>query len=148
VRENNLKIAGENPFVAAAAAPPAADVRGKVIATAKKYLGVPYVWGGTSSRGFDCSGLVQTVFAENGVALPRGSGDQYRQGRKVARKNLRTGDLVFFHTYTSGPSHVGIYVGDGKFLHAESSPRGVTITPLSEPYWDERFLGARTWLAD
>ena len=148
VRERNLKIEGENPFVEPKEIPPAAGARDKIVATAKKYLGVPYVWGGTSPRGFDCSGLVQTVFGENGVPLPRGSGDQYRKGRKVSPKNMRTGDLVFFHTYTSGPSHVGIYVGDGKFLHAESSPRGVTVTPLSENYWDERFLGARTWLAD
>jgi len=148
VGEKNLKIEGENPFAESKETPPAAGLREKIIATAKGYLGVPYVWGGTSAKGFDCSGLVQTVFAENGVQLPRGSGDQYREGRKISSKKMRPGDLVFFHTYTSGPSHVGIYVGGGKFLHAESSPRGVTITPLSEPYWDERLLGARTWLAD
>jgi cell wall-associated NlpC family hydrolase len=148
VRASNLKIEGENPFAAPKEIPPGAGIRDKIVATAEKYLGVPYVWGGTSAKGFDCSGLVQTVFAENGVQLPRGSGDQFREGRKISRKNLRPGDLVFFHTYTSGPSHVGIYVGDGKFLHAESSPRGVTITPLSEPYWDERFHGARTWVPE
>jgi len=143
--EKYVKIEGENPFKKEAP-PPTADVRERVLASAKKYLGVPYVWGGTSDDGFDCSGLVQTVFAENGIALPRGSGDQYREGKKVSRDAMRPGDLVFFHTYTSGPSHVGIYVGDGKFLHAESSPRGVTITPLAESYWDKRFLGARTWI--
>jgi hypothetical protein len=148
VRERNLKIEGENPFAGPKEIPAGAGARERVVATAKKYLGVPYVWGGTSAQGFDCSGLVQTVFAENGVQLPRGSGDQFREGRKISRKDLRPGDLVFFHTYTSGPSHVGIYVGEGKFLHAESSPRGVTITPLIESYWDERFHGARTWLSD
>lgn len=148
VNGENLKIAGENPFVKEEPVPMPATPRSEIIATAKKYLGVPYVWGGTSADGFDCSGLVQTVFAENGVSLPRGSGDQYRKGRKISRGDMRPGDLVFFRTYTSGPSHVGIYVGDGKFLHAESSPRGVTVTPLSQPYWDERFLGARTWLAE
>jgi hypothetical protein len=146
VREKNVKIEGENPFVKEA--PPPTGLREDLVATAKKYLGVPYVWGGTSSGGFDCSGLVQTVFAENGLQLPRGSGDQYRKGKKISKSNMRLADLVFFRTYTSGPSHVGIYVGDGKFLHAESSPRGVTITPLAEPYWKERFLGARTWLAE
>jgi len=146
VREKNVKIEGENPFVKEA--PPPAGLRDDILATAKKYLGVPYVWGGTSSRGFDCSGLVQTVFAENGLQLPRGSGDQYREGKKVPAGKMRPADLVFFHTYTSGPSHVGLYVGDGKFLHAESSPRGVTITPLDEPYWKERFLGARTWIPE
>jgi|GEM_PF-1309715 len=148
VRGENLKIAGENPFVREAKPPPPATPGSQIVATARKYLGVPYVWGGTSADGFDCSGLVQTVFAENGISLPRGAGDQYRKGRKISKGGLKPGDLVFFHTYTSGPSHVGIYAGDGKFIHAESSPRGVTVTPLAETYWDERFLGARTWLAD
>jgi len=145
--EKFMKIEGENPWKKPEVTPPEGDVRARVIATAKHYLGVPYVWGGTSSHGFDCSGLVQTVFAENGVSLPRGSGDQYREGKKIAVGDLRPGDLIFFHTYTSGPSHVGIWIGDGKFLHAESSPRGVTITPLAEEqYWKERVLGARRWL--
>lgn len=148
VRGENLKVEGRNPFVEEEKPPPPTTPRTEIVATAKKYLGVPYVWGGTSADGFDCSGLVQTVFAENGVSLPRGAGDQYRKGRKIAKGGLKPGDLVFFHTYTSGPSHVGIYAGDGKFIHAESSPRGVTVTPLSETYWNERFLGARTWLAD
>lgn len=148
VKGENLKIEGDNPFVKEEPLPLPATPRSEIVATAKKYLGVPYVWGGTSADGFDCSGLVQTVFAENRVSLPRGSGDQYRKGRKISKGGMRPGDLVFFRTYTSGPSHVGIYAGDGKFIHAESSPRGVTVTPLSQPYWDERFLGARTWLAD
>jgi hypothetical protein len=146
VPEKNVKIEGENPFKERV--PPPAGIRNDVIASARKYLGVPYVWGGTSPDGFDCSGLVQTVFSENGIQLPRGSGDQYRDGKKVSDKKMRPGDLVFFHTYTSGPSHVGIYVGEGKFLHAESSPRGVTITGLDEPYWNDRFLGARTWIPE
>jgi hypothetical protein len=148
VKSENLKIEGDNPFVEKEKPPVPATRRREIIATAEKYLGVPYVWGGTTADGFDCSGLVQTVFAENGISLPRGSGDQYRKGRKVRKGEMRPGDLVFFHTYTSGPSHVGIYVGDGKFIHAESSPRGVTVTPLSQPYWNERFLGARTWLTE
>jgi hypothetical protein len=147
LQEKYIKIEGENPFKPSGPTPPAANLREKIIATAKGYLGVPYVWGGTSAEGFDCSGLVQTVFAENGVQLPRGAGDQYRQGKNVAVGALRPGDLIFFHTYTKGPSHVGIWLGDGKFLHAESSPRGVTITPLAELYWHERVLGGRTWLA-
>lgn len=148
VPEKNLKIEGENPFRKTEPALVADDPRARVVATAKKYLGRPYVWGGTGPDGFDCSGLVQTVFAENGINLPRGAGEQYRQGKKISKSALRPGDLVFFHTYTSGPSHVGIYVGGGKFIHAESSPRGVTVTPLDEPYWKERWLGARTWLGD
>ncbi|MGD8719706.1 MAG: NlpC/P60 family protein [Candidatus Zixiibacteriota bacterium] len=146
VSEKNVKIEGDNPFKERV--PPASGVRSEIIATARKYLGVPYVWGGTSPDGFDCSGLVQTVFSENGIQLPRGSGDQYREGKKISEKKMEPGDLVFFHTYTSGPSHVGIYVGEGKFLHAESSPRGVTITGLDEPYWKDRILGARTWIPE
>jgi cell wall-associated NlpC family hydrolase len=148
VKAENLKIEGENPFLKEEVVAVPSTQREEIIATAKKYLGVPYVWGGTSPDGFDCSGLVQTVFGENGISLPRGSGDQFREGRKVSKNKMRPGDLVFFHTYTSGPSHVGIYIGGGKFLHAESSPAGVTITPLDMPYWDKRFHGARTWLAD
>lgn len=145
--EKFMKIEGENPWKKPEVTPPESDLRGRIVATAKHYLGVPYVWGGTSNKGFDCSGLVQTVFAENGVSLPRGSGDQYREGKKIPVGSLQPGDLIFFHTYTSGPSHVGIWIGDGKFLHAESSPRGVTITPLAdEKYWNERVLGARRWV--
>jgi len=146
VAEKNLKIEGDNPFKKAAPAVVLDDAGARVVATAKKYLGAPYVWGGTGPEGFDCSGLVQTVFAENGIALPRGAGDQYREGKKISKNALRPGDLVFFHTYTAGPSHVGIYVGGGKFLHAESSPAGVTVTPLDAPYWRDRWLGARRWV--
>ncbi len=144
----NLRVEGENPFVKEVERPPPVGFRDGIVAGARKYLGVPYVWGGTSADGFDCSGFVQTVFAQNGFQLPRGAGDQYRRGRKISKRRMMPGDLVFFRTYTSGPSHVGIYVGDGKFIHAESSPRGVTVTPLADAYWEARFLGARTWLAD
>jgi cell wall-associated NlpC family hydrolase len=144
----NLRVEGENPFVKEVERPPPVGFRDGIVAAAREYLGVPYVWGGTSADGFDCSGLVQTVFAENGFQLPRGAGAQYRRGRKISKRSMMPGDLVFFRTYTSGPSHVGIYVGDGKFIHAESSPRGVTVTLLADAYWEARFLGARTWLAD
>ncbi len=107
--------------------------------SALRFLGVPYVFGGTSSSGFDCSGYVQHVFAMAGIHLPRTADAQYYAGAHV--RELRPGDLVFFQTYLPGPSHVGIYLGHGRFVHASS--HGVMVSSLSEPYWENRYLGAR-----
>lgn len=116
--------------------------RGGLIANnAKRYIGVPYVWGGTSSNGFDCSGFVKSVYANNGINITRMADEQYYNGNKIGRADLQVGDLVFFETYTSGISHVGIYIGDNKFIHASSS-RGVTIDSLSDPYFNCRYRGA------
>lgn len=114
----------------------------RIIDTAKKYMGVPYVWGGMTPSGFDCSGLVQYVFAENGMSLPRTTTLQYKVGTYVSRSNLKVGDLVFFDTSGNGVSHVGIYMGNGQFIHSSSS-KGVTISNLSNSYWNARYLGAR-----
>ena len=148
VEEKYVKLPGdgENPFTDPRSDINMSDIRKDIIATARKYIGVPYEWGGTSANGFDCSGFIQTVFAENGVELPRGSGDQFREGGKIDKDRMLPGDLIFFHTYTSGPSHVGIWLGDGRFIHAESSPAGVTITPLSISYWNSRYHGSRRWV--
>lgn len=118
-----------------------------LVATAKALIGVPYVFGGTTSAGFDCSGLVQYVFKMNGLTIPRLADEQYNLGRKAEIKHLSPGDLVFFSTYTSGVSHCGIYVGSGKFLHASSS-RGVIISDLSDDYWKPRFVGAKKLVSD
>ncbi len=96
-----------------------------VIAIAKDYLGVPYVWGGTSPKGFDCSGFTQYVYKKAGVSLPRTSSEQGKVGTKVSRSELRAGDLVMF------PGHVGIYIGDGKFIHSPSPGKSVCIEDLS-----------------
>ena len=114
----------------------------RIISTSMDYLGVPYVFGGTSPYGFDCSGYVQYVFANAGISLPRTADVQYEQGTPISTAELVAGDLVFFTTYTYGASHVGIYVGDGNFIHASSS-RGVTISSLSEAYYSSRYIGAR-----
>ena len=114
-----------------------------IIATAKRYIGVPYVWGGSTPSGFDCSGLVQYVFKQHGITLNRTTKTQYQQGTYVSKSSLQPGDLVFFqNTYTTGISHVGIYMGNGEFIHASSS-KGVTISSLSNSYWASRYYGAR-----
>ncbi len=118
----------------------------RLLRVVRSYLGVPYKWGGTTRDGMDCSALTRAVYREAyGVELPRTSGQMYRLGKQVsARSSLRAGDLVFFRIDTSGPgvSHVGIYMGDGQFAHASSS-RGGVIDPLSNSYFDRRYVGAR-----
>lgn len=112
--------------------------------SALRFLGVPYVFGGTTASGFDCSGFVQHVFAMLGVALPRTADAQYDFGRPAVG-GPRAGDLVFFDTY-GGVSHVGIYLGRGEFVHASSS-HGVMVSHLSESYWASRYVGAKRLLA-
>jgi cell wall-associated NlpC family hydrolase len=114
----------------------------RITGTALRYLGVPYVWGGTSFGGVDCSGFVWAVFAKNGIDLPRTADAQFEEGRHVPTSDLRAGDLVFFQTYALGASHVGIYLGNGKFVHASSSD-GVRVDQLAEDYYSSRYLGAR-----
>lgn len=118
-------------------------VKGKeIVSRAAKYKGVPYVFGGTTTKGFDCSGYVQHVFKDCKAKLPRLADEQALQGIFVTQKQLRPGDLVFFTTYAAGASHVGIYAGDGQFWSASSS-KGVMLSSLKDDYWKQRYYGAR-----
>ena len=117
-------------------APP--NVHGGVVGIAMHYLGVPYVWGGSSPRGFDCSGLVSYVFAQIGVSLPHSSYSQFGMGTSVSISDLQPGDLVFF----TGASHVGIYIGGGQFIHAPHTGDVVKISSLSG-YYSSNFAGGR-----
>lgn len=110
---------------------------------AEGYLGTPYRFGGASSSGMDCSGLVQTVFAEEGIPLPRSCAAQARQGVPVSRDQLRQGDLVFFGSAASPPSHVGIYAGKGRFIHASTSKGKVRRDELSTAWFRDHYRGAR-----
>lgn len=107
-----------------------------------KTIGVTYKTGGMSTTGFDCSGFTKYVFKNVGLTLPRTSKAQYNVGTAVSKSKLRSGDLVFFNTLGNGVSHVGIYVGNGKFAQSSSS-HGVTITSLSNSYWANRYVGAK-----
>ncbi|HEY1654706.1 MAG TPA: C40 family peptidase [Candidatus Tumulicola sp.] len=118
---------------------------GLLARTALHFLGTPYVFGGTSTSGFDCSGFVQHVYGMAGISLPRTADAQYDAG-KPAVGGPHVGDLVFFETYTEGVSHVGVYLGKGEFVHASSS-HGVMVSKLSDSYWRARYVGAKRLIA-
>ncbi len=134
-RREEITNSGQEPSVN--------DKASAIISTAKLYLGVKYVWGGTSTAGFDCSGLIQSVFAKNDVTLPRVSCDQYTVGKQIDFNNLQPADLVFFTLNgDTVVNHVGIYVGDGQFINASSSEGMVVISEFSS-YWTSYYTGAK-----
>ena len=112
-----------------------------IIATAKDYIGVPYVFGGDTPAGFDCSGYLEYVFAKHGIRIPRTADEQYKLGKLVEPDDLEAGDLVFFNTSGKGISHVGMYIGDSKFIHASTS-KGVRIDSLNSSYYKSKFVSA------
>ncbi|MGD9331655.1 MAG: NlpC/P60 family protein [Desulfobacterales bacterium] len=118
-----------------------------LVRTAQRFIGTPYRWGGTSARsGFDCSGLTMTVYRLNGLELPRHSRSQFQTGRPVARDALERGDLVFFATRRPGRvSHVGLYRGQGQFIHAPGRGKTIRTASLSDRYYKARYAGARRY---
>jgi peptidoglycan DL-endopeptidase CwlO len=124
------------------AGPQAPEGSNNVVTYAYKFLGKPYVWGASGPNAFDCSGFTAYVYKAFGVSLPHQSGSQYGYGQAVSRSNLAQGDLVFFNTYGS-ISHVGVYIGGGRFIHAANSKSGVIISSLSEGYYSSRLVGSK-----
>ena len=126
-----------------------AILRNDIIETAQGFIGLPYRWGGSSAEeGFDCSGLTTAVYQLNGLDLPRTSAEQFRVGTPVHREGLNRGDLVFF-AISGGRkvSHVGIYAGKGRFIHAPGRGKAVREDLLSEAYYKARYMGGRTYLS-
>ena len=122
--------------------------RDEIVKTARRYVGVPYRWGGESPRtGFDCSGFTMVVYRLNGLDLPRSSRQQWQVGKKISRHQLRKGDLVFFATAGGRRvSHVGIYTGANQFLHAPRRGSRIKTSSLASKYFKSRYLGARSYL--
>ena len=130
---------GGSPTPSAPAPPPSSH--SSVVSIALQYLGVPYVWGGASPSGFDCSGLTMYAYAKVGVYLPHNAAMQYGMGTPVSRSQLAPGDLVFFN----GLSHVGMYIGGGRFVHAPHTGDVVKISSLSEYWYSATYVGARRY---
>jgi peptidoglycan DL-endopeptidase LytE len=113
-----------------------------IIKEAMEYIGVPYKFGGSSLKGIDCSALVQKVFGYFSIDLPRTAREQFRTGVRIRKNELRIGDLIFFRTYAKFPSHVGIYMGGGKMIHASSRYNKVTVSSIYEPFYVRRYIGS------
>lgn len=131
--------ADQEPALPSASAPNSQ----RLAQTIDKLRSLPYRFGGNGVRGIDCSGFVQKVFREFAIELPRSAREQYRLGVAVDRNNLKQGDLVFFRTYAKYPSHVGIYLGNNKMVHASTRSRKVVISDITQSYYTKRYIGAK-----
>lgn len=124
------------------------SMRERLIVFAKRLMHLPYRFGGNGPFGIDCSAYVQKVYSLIGLNLPRSAREQFHLGEKIRKEDLAVGDLVFFRTYASFPSHVGIYLGNNLFIHASSKTKKVTIDSLETPYYLKRFIGARKLITE
>jgi hypothetical protein len=124
------------------------DLRSELVETARQFIGIPYRWGGTTAEnGFDCSGLTMVSYRLNGLNLPRVSRNQFQAGKRVSKAQLRPGDLVFFATEGgTRVTHVGMYVGDGDFIHAPRTGKNVRIEKLSNSFFAKTYMGGRSYL--
>ncbi|MEJ2455276.1 MAG: C40 family peptidase [Candidatus Thiodiazotropha sp.] len=113
-----------------------------LVVTAMQQLDRPYRYGGLTPDGFDCSGLVYYVYQRSGIGIPRTARDQLRKARPVPLRKLAPGDLLFFRERSEKASHVGLYVGEGRFIHASTSQQAVTLSRLDNPYWKKQLIGA------
>ncbi|MBX3695183.1 MAG: C40 family peptidase [Steroidobacteraceae bacterium] len=120
----------------------------EIVRAAEAMIGTPYRYGGASTSGFDCSGLTQYAHRAAGLAIPRTAAAQQRAASAVPRAQLRPGDLVFFATGRNGVDHVGVYAGDGRFVHAPASGRVVSYAYLDDPWYAQRFAGAGRFWSD
>ncbi|HEX9190594.1 MAG TPA: NlpC/P60 family protein [Candidatus Deferrimicrobiaceae bacterium] len=130
----------------AAGLPAEESLKNRVIRVAERMLFIPYRWGGETLKGLDCSAYVRKVFAYLDLDLPRSAREQFREGVRIEKADLSVGDLVFFRTYAKYPSHVGIYLGDNRFIHASSRDRRVKIDNLEATYYVKRYIGAKRLL--
>jgi hypothetical protein len=124
------------------------DLRKEIVRTAKSFIGISYRFGGENAKdGFDCSGLTMASYRLNGLKLPRNSLQQWATGKVIDKKDALEADLVFFDTMGKGRvSHVGLYIGNGKFIHAPRTGKTIRIESMSNRYFKKRYLGARTYL--
>jgi len=124
------------------------NLRSELVKTAKRFIGIPYRWGGTTAKnGFDCSGLTMVSYRLNGLNLPRVSRSQFKAGKWVSKSKLQPGDLVFFATKGgTRVTHVGMYVGEGNFIHAPRTGKNVRIAKLSNSFFAKTYMGGRTYL--
>lgn len=126
----------------------ASGIRAKIVANAKSFQGVPYLWGGTTPSGFDCSGFVQYVYKQNGISIPRNSRSQSTAGTHIHPKEAQPGDLIFFYGEVKGHvSHVAMYIGNGEFIHAPCTGKTISISTIKkEKYWGKRFVSVRSYV--
>lgn len=121
---------------------PSANAAQQGAAIAQSMAGSPYRYGGATPHGFDCSGLVYYAYRKAGISVPRTTQAQYRRSERIALTDIHRGDLLFFKLASRGVSHVGIYTGNGKFIHAPSNGKRVSYAQLENPYWKKRLLAA------